>query len=901
MHLPKSKLLKPNNLKLAFEQNDYPIKECKAAIKNAQQQLATHQNQGISAAQLVEKYTWSIDRIVILAWQHFAAKAPTDLSLELIAVGGYGRAELHPFSDVDLLVLLEKNAYPEIQPIVEPFLRFLWDIGLEIGHSVRSVRHCLKEARQDITIMTNLLEARHLVGERSLLETLDDKVRNGRIWPADKFFAAKVAEQEQRHAKYQDTAYSLEPNLKESPGGLRDLHTILWVYNRNFGVRSFREMKAQGHLNNDEYRLLIRARNILWKLRCGLHLSDGRREDRLLFDNQRQLASDYGYEDTASHLAVEQLMKRYYRTAKLVIYLNEVLLSNYRVNYSSRLSLAVGKSLNEDFALKSKMIELRNSNLFKQRPPAILQMFALMQEHNIESIHPDTIRAIRANLGEINSIFRSNTECKELFLGLFKHPGSGLANVLDRMNAYGVLGAYLPTFGAVVGQMQHDLFHVYTVDGHTLMVIRNLVRLREFPDEFPLASRVLSALYKPERLLIGALFHDIAKGRGGDHSVLGEADAYRFCISHGMSEYDAKLVGWLVLNHLVMSHFSQRRDISDPEVIAEFAELVGDHEYLDNLYLLTLTDIRGTSPKVWNAWKGQLLLELYQATSQALHRGIAKPINEAEHIAEDKIAALAKISAQLGNTFDLQTQRRVEEFWLTLPNSYFIRNEPYYIAWHARSLIQATAISLPLVSARYSDRLEANMFLVFAAKSKDLLAKVTYSFDALELGIIEAQLQTTDTDFALYSFNAIPKDQQTIQDLEQLQDLEQRLRQLILTDEADKLISRRIASRALKHFPIAPRVSFSHTNPTYTVMEVIAQDQPGLLHNVALLLQQHSIKPVSAKIATFGERAEDVFFIQNPDGTPVKNKQQLAALESDILQALSRNSSGAPVKNPAAD
>lgn len=892
MHLPKTKLLKPGKLKRAFEQNDAPIKEFKAAVKHAQKQLYQFQHEGISAAQLVEKYTWAIDRIIVLSWRHFAADLDKSIAIELVAVGGYGRSELHPHSDVDLLLLLEKDEYEQVQGVLENYLRFLWDIGLELGHSVRSIRDCIKEARQDITIMTNLLESRLLIGSGTLLDTLDDKLRNGRLWPADKFFAAKIAEQEARHAKYQDTAYSLEPNIKESPGGLRDLQTILWVYNRHFGVRSFREMKEQGHLNNDEYRLLIRARNMLWKLRCGLHLADNRREDRLLFDSQRNLASDYGYEDTASHLAVEQLMKRYYRTAKLVIYLNEILLSHYRVKHSSRFSLSVTKVLNRNFVVKNKMIGLRSSSLFERRPAAILQMFLLMLEFNIERIHPDTIRAIRANLDRIDNKFRDNPKCKELFLELFCHHGTGLYNVLVRMNAYGVLGAYLPTFGAIVGQMQHDLFHVYTVDGHTLMVIRNIERLREFPEEFPLASRILSGLYRPERLLVGALFHDIAKGRGGDHSVLGEKDAIEFCIDHGMSEYDAKLVGWLVLNHLIMSHYSQRRDISDPEVIIEFAEIVGDHEYLDNLYLLTLADIRGTSPKVWNAWKGQLLLELYQSTSQALHRGIAKPINEEEHVADDKQAALVKIASQLGRDFSSSDEERVQDFWATLSNDYFIRNDPYYIAWHATSLLQANAINFPLVSARYSERLEANMFLIFAPKSKELLSKVTYSFDALELAIVEAQLQATNNGFVLYSFNAIPKNQRPIESNEKLRNTEQRLRHMILTYEADKLISRRNVSRALKHFPIAPRVTFSQTNPSYTVMEVVAQDQPGLLHNVALLLQQHGVKLVSAKISTFGERAEDVFFIQNPDNTAIIEDEKLGTLEGEIVAALNRNTSG---------
>ena len=808
--------------------------------------------------------------------------------MKLIAVGGYGRNELHPHSDIDLLILLEQDKqYQNAQQNIEPFLRFLWDIGLQIGHSVRSVKDCLKEARSDITVMTNLLEARHLSGDITLFENLDNKLRNSRIWPNDKFFNAKMDEQEKRHTKYQDTAYSLEPNIKESPGGLRDLQTILWVYNRHFGVRSFRDMSEQGYIDNDEYRVLIRARNVLWKIRAGLHLSTGRHEDRLLFDNQRQLAIEFGYQDTQNHLAVEQLMKRYYRTVKQIIYLNEVLLAHYRLQHTTRFSLAVGKNISDDFLLKKKLIEQRQTDLFSRKPEAMLSLFLLMLEYDIDDIHPDTIRSIRANLGAINAHFRSDEKTKMLFISLFKSDSNKLAVVLSRMNAYGVLGAYLPVFGAIVGQMQHDLFHVYTVDGHTLMVIHYLAQLRQYPDEFPVASELLNNLYKPERLFLGALFHDIAKGRGGDHSILGKTDAYQFCIKHNMSEYDSKLVGWLVLNHLIMSHFSQRRDISDPGVIQEFATIVGDLEHLDNLYLLTLADIRGTSPKVWNAWKGQLLLELYTATSKGLRHDIAKPINEDEHVEDDKHIALALLTEQLEEKS--YQPKIIQQFWQTLPNDYFIRNEPYYIAWHAASLAQTTALNLPVVSVRYSERLEANMFFVFSSESKQLLSKVTASFDALDISIIEAQLQISNHGFALYSFNAIAADPAQGKKEDYMRFLEQHLRELIITQQSDKIITRRKASRALKHFPIEVNASFTFNHDQYTVMEIVAQDQPGLLHNVALILQAHNIKLVSAKIATYGERVEDIFFIQRHDHKPVTDPSALSLLKNDIVAALDKS------------
>ena len=889
MHFAKSKLLNPTLFKKSLgDTSVLAIKPFKDVIKHGLAQLKEHQNNGVSAADLIEKYTWMIDKLVIIAWDHHCKHFSFDGEAELLAVGGYGRAELHPHSDVDLLILLADERYDEAKDLVENFLRFLWDIGLEIGHSVRSLKDCVKEAKADLTITTNLLEARHLAGAKTLFQELDEKVRAPRTWSPEKFFNGKVEEQDQRHAQYQDTAYSLEPNLKESPGGLRDLQTILWVYNRHYGVRSYKQMHDQGLINSDEYRLLIRARNILWKMRTGLHLITNRHEDRLMFDAQRQLAEEFGYVDTKAHLAVEQLMKRYYRTAKDVIYLNEVLLASYRVNHIKRFSLSSTKSLDDHFILRNKLIEQRDEDVFKQQPRAMIKLFSLMQEHDISAIHPDTIRSIRANLNLVNKQFRSDREVQKLFLSLFKDPGTSLIKALSRMNAYGFLGTYIPTFGAIVGQMQHDLFHVYTVDGHTLKVIENITRLRKDPDEFPIASDILEDMHKPERLFIGALFHDIAKGRGGDHSVLGESDAYEFCIQHGMSEYDARLVGWLVLSHLMMAHFSQRRDISDPDVIKEFAEIVGDQEHLNNLYLLTLADIKGTSPKVWNAWKGQLLLELYQATSKALRQGVAKPIYEKEHIEDDQQLAMELIVEQLGEKNI--NQEHIQQFWDTLDGDYFIRNEPYYIAWHATSLIENNAIAMPLVSIRYSERLEANMFFVYAPETNSLLTKVTGAFDELDLDIIEARLHMSSNGFALYSFNAVVPEKSEAIKADYMQFLEQRVRTLILSNEDEKIISRGTASRALKHFPIEPKVNFHFNHDNYTTMVVTAQNQPGFLHNVALVLKRHNLDLFSARIATFGERAEDVFLIHHGDHTPVLDAQLLDQLDKQLCEALDRSS-----------
>lgn len=895
MHLTKTKLINPTTFKRSLKGNKkLPIAPFKATIKNALEQLNTYQSQGTPAADLVKHYTWMADRLVVIAWQHHLAQYEFDKPPTLLAVGGYGQGALHPHSDVDLAILLANDDYQKPKDLIESFIRFLWDIGLEIGHSVRSIKDCLKEAKADITIYTNLLEARLLCGDDKLLAQMNEKIRAPRVWAAEKYANGKIEEQRQRHQRYEDTAYSLEPNLKESPGGLRDLQTILWIYNSHYGVTSYKEMNEQGLIDNDEYRILIRARNILWKMRVGLHLITGRREDRLLFDTQRQLAKEFGYQDNNANLAVEQLMKRYYRTAKQVIYLNELLLSNFFIGLGKRFSLTNGKILNDRFLLKHKMIEIRQADVFAKQPSAMIELFGLMQKHKITAIHPDTIRSIRANLDKVNAQFRSDPKTQAIFIELFKHKGIELTNALVRMNAYGLLGAYLPAFGSIVGQMQHDLFHVYTVDGHTLKVIENLTRLRKYPDEFAPATEILAKLEKPERLFLGALFHDIAKGRGGDHSELGADDAFQFCISHGLDDHDAELVSWLVLEHLRMSHFSQRRDISDPEVIQEFAEIVGDIEHLDNLYLLTLADIRGTSPKVWSAWKGQLLLDLYLSTHKTLSLGEPEAADAEKRIRNDQRIALTLISEQVGESH--ADENLVRQFWETLPTDYFIRNEPYYLAWHASSLMQSSAMNIPLVSVRYSERLEANMVFVFAPETNNLLTEVTGSFDLLEANIIEARLQLTSNGLALYTFIALVSEAELAAQSDYIQFLEQRLRSNILEYDETKPIAKHNASRALKHFPIKPKVTFSVNNSSFTTMEVIAQDQPGLLHNVARILKRHNLVLLSARIATFGERAEDIFYIRNGDHSPVSSENTQQQLKQQICTALETSESSNKTK-----
>ena len=880
MAISKQSLFSKKQFAAQLAATKSPMAVFKTAIKDVREKLKEQYLAKASASDLVEALTWFMDEILRYAWELHENKIPSGQSIALIAVGGYGRGELHPYSDIDIQILLDKENYENNQAFTEEFVRFLWDIGLEVGQSTRSVKDCVKESKADITVMTNLLEARFLLGDETLFEKMDTAIRNPRIWPTEKFFLGKLQEQTDRHTSYNDTAYNLEPNLKEGPGGLRDLQTILWVYNRHYGCRNYNDLRDQGFLRDKGIHNFVRNRNLLWKMRFGLHFLTNRREDRLLFDHQRSLAEQYGYEDTEKHLAVEQLMQRYYQTVKDISLQNELLLERYRIENTSKLQwLRKPKVINKRFIVRNNTIEISDDNVFKESPYALLEIFLMMQIHEIDNIHPDTIRSIRYNLNLINKKFRNDLRCTSLFIEIFRHP-TGLTHTLRRMNNYGVLGAYIPAWGNIVGQMQHDLFHVYTVDAHTLMVVRNLRRLTTHTDEFPLATELLNSLYKPERLYLGAVFHDIAKGRGGDHSVLGAIDAKDFCLHHQLSEYDAKLVAWLVDKHLYMSHFSQRRDITDPDVVREFANAVGDQEHLDNLYLLTMADIRATSPKVWNAWKGQLLKDLYYATRNALRKGTGKSLNIAEHIDDDKNIALTKLR-QSNIAID-----NVQHFWNTLGEDYFLRYTPDDIVWHINCINKNSILEMPIVAVRYSKRYEANQFFILAAETNWLLNEVTGAFEQADIHIIEASINSTSAGFGLYTFTANVPEVELAQKNQYLTHLVKELRNNMLFGQNNRDLKRSFVSRALKHFPIQTSVNFIENNDHHTMMEVIAQDQPGLLHKVAQTLLKHNVRLNNARITTFGERAEDIFFISMQDNAPVTNKTLLAKLSKDLCNTL---------------
>ncbi len=881
MATAKDSLFNAREFDRALAQTDNPLPLFRQALKDGREHLKQRFFDNASAHFLVTSHAWLVDQLLVRAWSRHLSLLPPAARIALVAVGGYGRGELHPASDIDLMVLLDKEDVNKLRGFLETLLRFLWDMGLEVGHSVRTLKDCVREGKNDITVVTNLMESRLLHGDDELFERMRRAIHAAKIWPSKKFFAAKRKEQKDRHHRFDDTAYNLEPNIKDGPGGLRDIQMISWVTQRHFDTTALHDLVDRKFLSEEEYHTLIRGRNFLWLVRAGLHYVAGRREDRLLFDHQRTLAKHFGYADDHGILAVEQFMKRYYRTIKELSLLSEILLQHFEeaILYSGRKKI---KPINRRFQSHLGFVEVTHPRVFERAPFAMLEIFLILQQHpELKGVRADTIRLLRAHLPRIDSKFRKDLACRSLFMEILRQP-RGITHELRRMNAYGVLGAYLPAFGKIVGQMQHDLFHVYTVDAHSLMVVRNLRRFTvpEFRHEFPLPSEIIQEVVKPERLYLSGLFHDIAKGRGGDHAVLGEEDVDSFSRLHNLSEYDTRFIKWLVRHHLVMSATAQREDISDPEVVRQFAQKVGDQEHLDNLYLLTVADMRGTSPTVWNTWKGRLLSQLYSATTRLLRHGIAEPIDLEAHVADLRKAALECLRPSG------LSPERVTTFWQGLDADYFLPYDAESLAWQAQAIAGAHATELPIVATRYSPDLGGSEFLIYTPDRDDLFVIMTAGFDRMNLSIMDARIHTLRNGFALDTFVVLDHSGQAVSDPRQLASLQKTMRDQLLNPRPGRDMQSTALSRQLKHFPIETRVTFSPSpKGQLTIMEVMAQDRPGLLYQVALALKHCHVNLVAAKVSTYGERAEDIFFINNRE-QPLTDKAQLTCLEIEIIKRL---------------
>jgi [protein-PII] uridylyltransferase len=818
---------------------------------------------------LLQRHAQLIDRAVKALWADIEPAG----AAALVATGGYGRGELYPYSDIDLLVLLPAEPGPGERERVERLIGLFWDIGLEIGHSVRTVASCLENAAADITIQTTLLEARFLTGSRSLFRGLQAGLEE-QLDPVA-FFKAKKLEQEQRHAKHQDSPYSLEPNLKEAPGGLRDLQTIQWVARAAGLGHTWNDLVTHGLLERHEARQLARTEAAFQDMRIRLHYLAGRREDRVVFDFQNALAAQFGDADTPDRRASEAMMQRYYRAAKTVTQLNAILLQNLQARLMPRRDLAI-RPLNERFRMRGELLEAIEEDLFEREPTAILESFLLMMQHpELRNMSARTLRALWRARRRIDARFRRDPTARLLFLHILQQP-RGIVHEFRRMNQYGILGRYLPEFGSIVGQMQHDLFHVYTVDQHILMVLRNVRRfgMPEFAHEYPLCSELMSGFERRWLLYVAALYHDIAKGRGGDHSELGAVDARNFCKRHGLSAEDADLVAFLVENHLSMSAVAQKQDVHDPEVVRAFAARVGTERKLVALYLLTVADVRGTSPKVWNAWKAKLLEDLYHATRRVL---TGQPLARDAAIAEKQAEAV-----RLLRLYDL-SEHVQDKLWAQLDTPYFLRHDPQEIAWQTRTLHYRVESDKPVVKARLAPFGEGLQVMIYTKDRESLFARLCGYFERAGFNIVEAKVHTTRHGYALDTFLVLGQGA----DAHYRDKIERIESELAAEVESQTPLGPPLGgrlSRRVRHFPISPAVDIRpDERGSYHVLTLVASDRPGLLYSVARTLARYQINLQTARINTLGDRAEDVFLIS---GATLSNSKKVLQLEQDLAKEL---------------
>ncbi len=854
----------------------------KDAISAANAQFDARFREGEDIRALVYDRALFIDCILHYAWHQFSWSE----QISLLAVGGYGRGELHPHSDIDLLILLENdgdNPHPES---IEGLVTFLWDIGLEIGHSVRSLNQSVEIAREDVTVATNLLECRTVVGNAQLRDTLQMMTGPGKVWPANAFFRAKWNEQIARHGKYNHAEYNLEPNIKNAPGGLRDIQMIGWVAKRFFGVRTLRDLAGQEFFTEEEFGTLMAGEEFLWRVRYGLHMIAGRAEERLLFDHQRDLATLFGYRDSDQRLAVEQFMHAYYRIVLALRELNDVLLQYLDEAILQNASAQTITPLNRRFQLRDGYIEATDPEVFECTPSALLEIFVLMaRSPDIHGMRATTIRLIRSCRRLIDEDFRQRPANNQLFMQLLGSP-QGLAPQLRRMTRYGVLGRYLPEFGRVIGQMQHDLFHIYTVDAHTLLVVENMCNFHrpEAEQLYPIAAHIMRRLPKQELLYIAGLYHDIGKGRGGDHSTLGAVDAEAFCRQHQLSGRETRLVCWLVEKHLLMSAVSQKQDISDPEVIHNFALEVADQTRLDYLYALTVADMSATNPDIWNTWRASLMRQLYLETKRALRRGLENPVDLKDLVEETQVAAIDKL-ADKG-----LDEALVRNLWGDIGDDYFLREGHLDIAWQTEAIWRhRNQDPLVLIKETTSREHEGATQVFVRTKDRDnVFAATATALAQLGLNIQDARLYSSVEGYTIDTFYLLNENNEPIgNDPARVEKIRRTLlSELSLVDKYSDIIRRR-TPRQLKNFAMPTRTTLSNElHNSYTVLEVISPDRPGLLAYIGRIFLEFGIQLQNAKITTLGERVEDVFFITDKSGAPLSDPKLCENLQREICRQL---------------
>lgn len=873
---------------LNYAKSNHDIKAINQWRSDVENQLQESFENGQSIRDIILARSNLIDEALQFLWQH-AELDQTDLAL--FAVGGYGRREMLPYSDVDIMILSEDEINPEQEQLISTFISSLWDVGnFKPGISVRTINECVNQASSDLTVATTLIEARLIIGNENLCKWPRRIV--SRTWTDKTFFDAKMDEQHKRYAQHNNTESNLEPDIKNAPGGIRDINQIGWIAKRHFRVNRIYDLVHLGFISEFELGVLEEAESFLWEIRHHLHRLTKRDENRLLFDYQRDIAAKFGYVREEAHhpnYPIEQFMKRYYRSAQQVSTLNEMLLAYFNESViTPRLPQYERQieEINENFKLVDGKLAVQHHKIFSENPSAILEIFYLLANRpEIEGIRARTLRLLTLAGKRIDQDFRDNPVHQALFMAIIRSPHR-LYDTMVAMKRYGVLGNYIPAFGQILGLMQYDLFHIYTVDAHTLLLLRNLNRFKEpeFAKEFPVVSSVFQRLTRRDIVYLAAIFHDIAKGRGGDHSELGASDAIKFCRSHGFTERESNLVAWLIQNHLVMSVTAQKKDISDPDVVKEFAEKMGDMEHLDYLYTLTVADINATNPKLWNTWRASLMRQLYTQARDVIRSGLGRPVDYQMLIEDTKFAA----SELLVQDFSLD---EVEKVWQELGDDYFLKETADEIAWHTRAILQHGDNPAPLVLMRAHRKYaqDAVQIFIYTQDQPNLFATTVAILDRMNLDVQDARIITATKAFSLDTYVVLDRFGTLLTDPEREATVIEALKDALShSDEYPGLMQRRIP-RQLRHFDIENTVDIS-INPALNqnMVEIATLDHPGLLAKIGGLFMMQGLDIHSAKIATLGERAEDIFFVTKKNGipmTPTESQEFAAALKAALDEA----------------
>ncbi len=862
-----------------------PIPLFKTALKNAQSAMDQHFRDTLDAVTLVHTRAQFMDQLLAIAWQQYF---PDDHdNIALLAVGGYGRGELHPKSDIDVLLLLkDEDAFEQHKDAMQMFITFMWDLKLDVGHGVRTLDDCQREAAKDLTIVTNLMETRTLAGPDSLRDTMRQITGPDNIWPSSQFFEAKWQEQIERHTKHRDTDYNLEPNLKNCQGGLRDLHTIVWTLHRHYGDNSLSSLKERGILTSFEYGILHRCRDFIWQLRYALHMVTGREEDQLLFDFQKEIAAILGFEDDEKALGVEHMMHQYYRYGMALTELNDLVLLLLKEEILDSKQAPEIKKINAHFQRYNDYLEIRDPKLFEHTPSAMLEVFYILAtDDSLKGVRASTIRSLRDNRHRIDENFRSDPNNIRTFMAIVRNPDH-LVRELDRMMSYGVLGQYIPEFGDIIGQMQHDLFHVYTVDQHTLRCVQFIRQLRFGTDkeQFPLASKLIHRIPKKEVLYLAGLLHDLGKSQPGDHEFVGADMAKNFCDQHGLSTKDTDLIVWLVQNHLIFSQGSQRLDTSDPEAMHHFATQIGDINRLNHLFVLSAADIYSTNKKLWTGWRAEQMRTLYHETLHMLRRGLDNPANREEWIQETQEIAIALLRDK-GYSAD-----QIHALWADPGDEYFLRETPENLAWHAEALFAHGDSDKPLILiGETSDQAfeGATQIFIYMKDQPHVFAAMTAALDQLHLNIQDARIITSANNNTLDTYIVLDENGEPITEPTRIERIKSSLEKALSNPEDfPKLIQRR-TSRKLKQFDVEPKVIISN-DPIRkaTCLEVIAPDRPGLLARMGRVFTRYDLSLQTAKILTEGERVDDIFLLTDKKGKPFSDPAFCKELQQAIITEL---------------